>query len=58
MELDRRIQILQSGLDSGKIDEFQFAVGLKKFYDTNPYSFDTRSLRFMDTKIPIVLIET
>ena len=51
MELDRRIQILQSGLDSGKIDEFQFAVGLKKFYDTNPYSFDTRSLRFMETKM-------
>ena len=50
-ELDRRIKILQSGMEQGKIDEYQYAVGLKKFYDSNPYSFDTRSLRYMETKI-------
>ena len=51
MSLDRRIEILQSAVDSGRLDEFQFAVGLKRFYDTNPNSFDTRSLRYMETKM-------
>jgi hypothetical protein len=50
-KLDNRITLLQRDLDNGKIDEFQFAMGLKSFYDRTPNSFDTRSLRFMETKI-------
>jgi hypothetical protein len=50
-ELDNRIKILQNGLEQGQIDEFQYAVGLKKFYDRTPKTFDTRSLRYMETKI-------
>ena len=50
-KLDRRIELLQNELEGGRIDEFQFAMGLKQFYDRTPTSFDTRSLRFMETKI-------
>lgn len=50
-KLDNRITLLQKELEGGRIDEFQFARGLKSFYDRSPTSFDTRSLRFMETKI-------
>ena len=49
--LDRRITLLQNEFESGRIDEFKFAVGLKQFYDRFPTTFDTRSMRFMESKI-------
>jgi len=51
MGLDRRIQILESAFNAGQLDEMQYALGLKKFYDRIPKQFDAGSLRYMETKL-------
>lgn len=51
MQLDRRIQILESAFNAGQLDEMQYALGLKKFYDRIPKQFDARSLRYMESKL-------
>ena len=51
MGLDRRIQILESAFNAGQLDEMQYALGLKKFYDRIPKQFDARSLRYMESKL-------
>ena len=51
MGLDRRIQLLESALNSGNLNEDQYLLGLKKFYDRLPKTFDARSLRHMESKL-------
>jgi len=51
MNLDRRIKVLESALNAGNLNEEQYLLGLKKFYDRIPKQFDARSLRYMETKL-------
>jgi hypothetical protein len=51
MPLDRRLQILDSNLESGQMTEDQYLRTIKKFYDTKPKSFDARGLRHMESKL-------
>ena len=51
LNLDNRILLLQKELERGTLDEFQYAVALQKFYSRRPGTFNTRSLRYMESKI-------